>query len=665
MRQVFALFIGGLLFPASSVAAAPAAPSSFNVLMIIADDLNCDLGCYGHKVVRTPNLDRLASSSVRFDRAYVQYPVCNPSRSSFLTGLDPEALQVFNNQQYFRRNRPDVVTLPQLFRKSGFFTAAFGKVFHRGSFQDRVMEDRPSWDLDSPGSAKAAGNKGEGRNLASGKPIFSRWLAAEGTDEDQIDGQIAKEAIEFLEDPRGEPFFMIVGFNRPHVPLQCPRKYFDLYPIEDLVLPVVSTESIPEPALPEGDYREAFESWTDQERREFMRGYYACVSFMDAQVGKVLDALERLDLDEKTLVVFLGDQGYHLGEQGWWNKNTLFESSLRAPLLIRVPGMNGNGRACRGLVEFLDLYPTIADLCGLMPPAGLPGESLRPLLSDPSRPGRSAARSMIRRGKEIVGRSIRTDRWRYTEWNEGKRGVELYDFAEGQEEEIDRSKDPKYAEVRAELAALLRQPVANGGKTASAGESLVRVSQPTFVHQAGDSIRGRGSDRPDELDAVSVIREVEYLLSADLAKSPETEVRLTVAQRADSMRHREPSSDRDSFLRENRNAAFLSQLRLTFPEGSRDSSGARFPGLFGDTLVVVLDLSNAMESKSVQARADRFNEIVEQTVQCLFLNAKRRWPRIKHLALSIDGSHAHEHWENVYSLEENAARAPASHGAHE
>lgn len=188
-----------------------------------------------------------------------------------------------------------------------------------------------------------------------------------------------------------------------------------------------------------------------------MRGYYACVSFMDAQVGKVLDALERLHLDESTIVVFLGDHGYHLGEHGWWGKTTLFEESLRVPLLIRAPGAKGNGRACRALVELVDLYPTIADLCGLTPPAGLAGMSLRALLEDPSLPGKDAAHSMLRRGERVTGRSIRTDRWRYTEWNEGALGVELYDFGDESAPAIDRSKDAQYAGTRAQLAELLRR----------------------------------------------------------------------------------------------------------------------------------------------------------------------------------------------------------------
>ena len=456
MRSLLAFLLGAALSAPLGLACAGETPAHAgrNVLLIIADDLNCHLGCYGTKV-RTPHLDAFASTAVRFERAYVQYPLCNPSRSSFLTGLEPESLRVFNNSQSFRQTRPDVVTLPQMFRQNGFFAAAFGKVFHRRALQGKAMEDPQSWDLERSGKASPRASQGERRDLLPEFPFF--WIAADGGDEEQIDGQIAREAIEFLEKRGGEPFFLTVGFHRPHTPLLCPRKYFDLYPLETLDVAPATPDSAPSCASPRGGSKEAFASWTDQDRREFLRGYFACVSFVDEQVGQVLAALERLHLDENTIVVFLGDHGYHLGEHGWWTKNTLFEESLRAPLLIRAPGAKGNGHACRALVEFVDLYPTIADLCGLSPPAGLAGTSLRALLEDPSQPGKEAAGSMLRRGKKVIGRSIRTERWRYTEWNEGALGVELYDFADESVSGIDRSRDTEFADTRAELAAVLRR----------------------------------------------------------------------------------------------------------------------------------------------------------------------------------------------------------------
>jgi uncharacterized sulfatase len=454
MRSFLAFLLGAVLCAPPGPACAGEKPVRPNVLLIIADDLNCRLGCYGAKV-RTPNLDAFASTAVRFERAYVQYPLCSPSRSSFLTGLQPDSLRVFNNGLSFRETCPTVVTLPQMFRQNGYFSAAFGKVFHLGALQEQSMQDPQSWDLQETGKGTSRGTKGEGRNLLPEFPF--KWIAAEGSDEDQIDGQLARAAIEFLEKQGEAPFFLTIGFHRPHAPLQCPREYFDLYPLETLEMPQAAPDSAPSCAYQRDGHKKAFASWTEQDRREFLRGYFACISFLDAQVGKVLAALERLHLDENTVVVFLGDHGYHLGEHDWWTKNTLFEESLRTPLLIRAPGAKGNGHACRALVEFVDLYPTVADLCGLTPPAGLAGTSLRALLEDPSQPGKEAAQSMLHRGEKVIGRSIRTDRWRYTEWNEGALGVELYDFADGSVTGVDRSHDAKFAETRAELSAILRK----------------------------------------------------------------------------------------------------------------------------------------------------------------------------------------------------------------
>ncbi|HET9888591.1 MAG TPA: sulfatase [bacterium] len=458
MRFLYAFFLGAAL-SAPFAAAYTAEPKEGrrNVLFIIADDLNCSLGCYGRKDLKTPNLDAFAATAVRFDRAYVQYPLCSPSRASFLTGLDPHSIGVYNNSESFREMHPDVVTLPQLFRESGYFTAAFGKVFHRGVPQEESMADPQSWDLLVSIAGDPKGTQGDGRDLLPEVRRFAyKWIAADGEDGLQVDAKIAKRTIEFLEDQGNKPFFLAVGFHRPHVPLQCPRKYFDLYSLESMEVPPASPGSTPAFAIPHNEPGEGIASWSEADRKEFLRGYYACVSFVDGQVGQLLSALQRLHLDDNTIVVVLGDHGFHLGEHGWFGKGTLFEESLHAPLLIRAPGAKGNGSASEALVEFVDLYPTLADLCGLTPPQELAGESLSALLENPFQMGKVAARSMIRRGKEAVGQSIRTDRWRYTEWNEGALGVELYDF-ETDSHGIDRSTDDLYAKTRGELSELLRK----------------------------------------------------------------------------------------------------------------------------------------------------------------------------------------------------------------
>jgi uncharacterized sulfatase len=440
-------------------AAGAADPKPTNVLLIVTDDLRCSLGCYGDTAVKSPNIDRLATRGVRFDRAYCQYSVCNPSRSSFLSGLRPETTGVLDNAVELRTRMPDVVTLPQLFRRNGAYTAGLGKIFHVGFDPDGKrgpFQDAPSWVDCVNFETTETGRRGEGRNLTGGKLAWCRWLAAEGSDEDQIDGQTAAEAVRLLERHRGGPFFLGVGFHKPHDPFIAPKKYFDLYPLDQITLahdPDDRTADLPL-ATPRGANLDSFSRFTDQERREFKRAYMAGISFTDAQVGKLLDALDRLELWNSTVVVFMGDHGYHLGEHGWWNKVTLFELSARAPLIVWAPGAKGMGRSAAGLVEFIDLYPTLAELCGLTPPSGLEGTSFRPLLDDPSQPGKPAAYTMVVRGK-FTGRSVRSDRWRYTEWDEGRQGVELYDQASDPLDYHNLAHDPQHAATVAMMKELL------------------------------------------------------------------------------------------------------------------------------------------------------------------------------------------------------------------
>jgi uncharacterized sulfatase len=397
---------------------------------------------------------------VRFDRAYCQYPVCNPSRTSLLTGLRPDSTKILDNSTNFRKTIPDVVTLPQLFRQNGYHTASLGKIFHRGlTMEDQrpEMDDPESWDHAMYYEATAAGNRGEGRNLTGGRVAWCRWLAAEGDDEDQPDGQIAREGIRLMEANRDRPFFLALGFHKPHDPFVAPKKYFDQYPLNEIELakgPAVREADVPL-AIGGGAWKKEFDAFTDRERREFKRAYYAGVSFVDAQVGKVLAALERLGLAERTVVVFLGDHGYHLGERGWWNKNTLFELSARAPLVVYAPGAKGMGKSSARLVEFVDLYPTIAELCGVNGPQDLEGRSFVPLLDDPARPWKTAAFTQVRRGR-VDGRSVRTERFRYTEWDEGRQGVELYDHEVDPAEASNLANEPSHGKTAAELRDLLR-----------------------------------------------------------------------------------------------------------------------------------------------------------------------------------------------------------------
>ena len=423
-------------FSALSLAAAEPA-RKLNVLLIAVDDLRDTLGCYGHSAVKTPHIDRLAARAVRFDRAYVQYPVCNPSRSSFLTGLRPDQTGITDNRTPLRDRLPDVVTLPQLLKDDGRHAAAFGKIYHLGGGRDEALRakwmDLPrSWHTAQSFEATPLGRKKlAGRDLSQGKLAWCHWGAMDGDDDDQPDGQIARAVSAEIEKLGDRPWVIGAGFMKPHDPFVAPKKYFDPYPADSLSLHRPPADQTPAPpfAVGFGELGSAFAQFTDREQREFLRAYYACTSDMDAQVGRVLDTLDRLRLWESTIVVFLGDHGYHLGERTWWNKNTLFERSCRAPLLIAAPGIKPG--VARGLVEFVDLYPTIAELCGLKPPSDLAGQSLRPLLRDPSALGKPAAFTLVTRGA-ARGDSVRTDRWRFTRWSDG--AVELYDHASDPEE---------------------------------------------------------------------------------------------------------------------------------------------------------------------------------------------------------------------------------------
>ncbi len=437
------------------------AATGTNVLFIVADDLRDHLGCYGNLAVHTPNIDRLADEGVRFDRAYVQYPVCNPSRSSFLTGLRPDRTGITDNTTMLRSKLPDVVTLPQLLREHGYYAASFGKIFHLGGGRDSKARDRwidlpASWDEAHVFTPTTAGKIIAGRNLTGDSLKWCAWGKTAGDDDDQPDGQNAREAIALMQRLGEKPWFIGVGFHKPHDPFVAPAKYFDLYPAGSIELhrDPASMTAAPPLAVGFGAYAESFGQFTDVERMEFQTAYYAGVSFIDAQVGRLLDALDQLNLRNKTLVIFISDHGYHLGERNWWNKNTLFDRSVRTPMLIAPPGQSAGVAA--GIVEFVDLYPTIADYCDVAVPGGLAGTSLRPILLDPAAKGRDAAFTIVTRGPSGRGDSVRTDRWRYTHWSDGT--TELYDHENNADEIVNLASDSQYADIVKQHQALLAAP---------------------------------------------------------------------------------------------------------------------------------------------------------------------------------------------------------------
>jgi uncharacterized sulfatase len=457
---VCALLFGGIV--AHLQAASDQPDRRLNVLFIAVDDLNNSLGCYGHPLVKSPNMDRLAGRGVRFDRAYCQYPLCNPSRSSLLSGLRPDSTHIYDNGIPVRKKIPDIITLPQLFKNNGWFSARVGKIFHYGVPGDigtSGLDDPPSWnEFVNPRGR----DKDEEADVINFTPFVHNlgaslaWMAANGNDAEQTDGKVAAEAIRLMRGHKEQPFFLAVGFYRPHVPDIATKKYFELYPTNQITLPVGPPEhfaGIPQLALTVKPLNYGLK---DDQLRIFKRAYFASISFVDAQVGLVLDELDRLNLTDHTVVVLFGDHGWLLGEHGQWQKMSLFEESARVPFMIMAPGAKGNGHASPRTVELVDIYPTLADLCGLTAPANLEGRSLRSLLESPDAQWTAPAYTQVVHSKKM-GRSVRTERWRYTEWNDGKDGAELYDHDNDLHEWHNLATDPNSSKTLDEMKNLLRR----------------------------------------------------------------------------------------------------------------------------------------------------------------------------------------------------------------
>ncbi len=408
-------------------------------------------------------MDRLARTGTRFDRAYCQFPLCNPSRASFMTGLRPDHTGVVNNAKHFREKVPEVVTLPQLFQKNGCFAARVGKIYHYGvptQIGTSGLDDPPSWNHFVNPKGRDKDDEDEVINYGPGRPPHIGgslcWMQARGEDAEQTDGMIAAETIKLLEANKDKPFFIATGFFRPHVPCIATARYFELYPFERIQLPREPADHFD--LIPKIAFHAPLNYGLDDEKlRTFLRAYRAAVSFVDAQVGQVLDALDRLQLADKTVVVLFGDHGWLLGEHKQWQKMSLFEESARVPLFIRVPGTPAGG-VCGRTVELVDVYPTIADACGLTPPPSLDGRSVVPLLRNPKAAWDKPALTQVTRregGQQIMGRSIRTERYRYTEWDEGRLGSELYDHEADPHEYRNLAQDPSHAADKARLQQLL------------------------------------------------------------------------------------------------------------------------------------------------------------------------------------------------------------------
>jgi arylsulfatase A-like enzyme len=472
--------MAALAFAINAIAAAKP-----NVLLLISDDLRPQLGCYGDPVVKTPHLDAFARDAVRFDRAYVQIAICSPSRNSFLSGLRPATTGLRGFGRTIRDAVPDVVTLPQHFKQNGYRSVALGKIFHvyaetgLGSEDDPQSWSEPHWLPQNPvwgpqqnairerliAEARAAGKEFK---HSHDWPRGAAFEAPEVADEALRDGETAKRAADFLRaqgQANAEPFFLAVGFFQPHLPFVAPKKYFDLYDPAKLRLPAHQT---PPRGAPPGTLNvgmvanyHAFPPAAEQDeafKRRYLQAYLANISYMDACAGRVLSALRDSGLHRNTIVVFIGDHGYLMGEHGsWGHKHANYEMATRAPLLVSAPGMKSPGKATRALVEFVDLYPTLVELAGLPAPARHEGASFAALLNEPNRPWKQAAFSEMQRAG-MLGRAIRTERYRYVEWtsrtNESA-GRELYDYETDPDESENLAGKPEYAGRAKQLAGQL------------------------------------------------------------------------------------------------------------------------------------------------------------------------------------------------------------------
>jgi len=464
-----------------------------NVLLIVCDDLNTHVSTSGYPHIKTPHLDRLAKAGVIFNRAYCQYPVCGPSRASFLSGLYPESTGVLNNKVDIRNTRPGTVSLPQFMKENGYWTGGVGKIFHTARHEPGdlgwneyhrfendefpfVAKARKQFEAEH-GSVQRGRTRRQWKEKLQGMFTQTRGQQQPGygpsglNDAQHRDGRNARKAVEWLDKKSfgDKPFFITVGIHKPHVPFIAPQKYFDLYPRHKLqfeLSPTNDWDDIPRMAMVKrfGGFGFELGRENDALRREYTQAYHACVSFVDAQIGLILDKLKSQKLWDDTIVIFTSDHGYHLGEHFMWGKVTLFEECARVPLVVRVPGVSPAGATSDGLVETIDLFPTLAELCGLDAPAHLQGQSYTSLIRKPDTPGRPSAYTVVSRGTQL-GRSIRTKRWRYAEWGEAK-AAELYNLQKDPREYTNLAKSPKHLDVvkRMESRLVERQAQAEAAR---------------------------------------------------------------------------------------------------------------------------------------------------------------------------------------------------------
>ncbi len=497
MRAGVISAILGWCLPGTVFAVEPVARP--NVLLIVCDDLNTHVSTSGYRHIKTPAFDALALTGMRFGRAYCQYPVCGPSRASFLSGLYPESTGVLDNKADIRQTRPRTQTMPRCFREQGYWTGSVGKVFH----SPRHEPGETDWDQflrfqnDEMPHVTVARKAFEAKHgpVDKGKTrrLWKKHLNTLSTqtrgqkrpgygrsglrDDQHKDGKNVRQVVSWLDRKTfgKRPFFIACGIQKPHVPFLAPDRYFDLYPTSELrfsVTPSGFWDQAPRSAMVKRFQGFGFQlgEENDSLRREYTQAYHACISFIDAQIGMLLKSLERNGLHENTIVVLTSDHGYQLGEHSMWGKVTLFEVCDRVPLVIRVPGLTKPRSSTTGLAELVDLFPTLAELCSLNPPGDLQGRSLVPMLRDPASLGKKVAYTVVRRGQKL-GKAIRSGHWRYALWPDGE---ELYDLEDDPDEFVNLAKSTEHADV----IAGLRVELVRAGKTAAARRKREAASAP-------------------------------------------------------------------------------------------------------------------------------------------------------------------------------------------
>jgi choline-sulfatase len=445
-----------------------------NILLLMSDDLNSALSGFGHPQCKTPRLDALAKRGVRFENMHCQYPVCGSSRASLMTGLYPYTNGMLGNGGNLRKNLPNVVTLSQLFRNNGYHAGRVSKIYHMGIPFEIIAgtadhDDAPSWDetvnIKAP-EQNAPGERTEWSPKDKSSQTFTGVEASTG-DLEHADGMAADAAIEFLKQNKDKPFFLGCGFVRPHVPLVAPSKYFDRYDRDTMVAPEVPKGDLEDVPKIIRNYKSIDRyGVTPELHKGLLEAYYASISYMDEQVGRVLKALDELGLRENTIVIFSSDHGYLLGHHHKFQKQHLFEESTRVPFILSVPWMTkSHGHASNKITELVDLYPTLAELAGLTPPANLQGQSLLPILKNPTTKewSKDLAFSISRSG----GESIRTSKWRFTHWGFGAKGEELYDLQNDPNEFTNLARDPNYSGRLNQLKARLKTKRKAAGYDAS------------------------------------------------------------------------------------------------------------------------------------------------------------------------------------------------------